>query len=341
MTALHRRLDADAGPGRMREPRRRVQYRYRYRYRYRAGLIAGIALGVFLLSGCQDLFVYHPATDDEETLLVRAREKGLEPWPQAGEGRMGWYAPAPVEGDVGGDGAGDHDAGADKGGDKDGDTDAGAAPASRESAEPHRVIVFHGNGGQSVARGHFVRGFQSDGARGRWEVYLLEYPGFGSRPGDPSEEALVSAAEEAVTYLLKADPDRPVYVVGESLGTGVASQVAAAYPDDVPAVLLITPFTDIVDVGAKSAPRFLVRAILRDRYDSVEALSRYDGRVGVLLAGQDDVVPTDLGRRLYEGYEGPKHLWIQEEAGHNDLDYDPESPFWAEVTEFLLGPLPG
>jgi hypothetical protein len=168
-------------------------------------------------------------------------------------------------------------------------------------------------------------------------VYLLEYPGYGSRPGKPSEEALVRAAQEAVEHLLENDPQRPVYVVGESLGTGVASQVAAAYPEAVPAVLLITPFTNIEDVGATTVPRFLVRLVLRDRYDNEKALSRYEGRVGVLLAGQDEVVPTELGRSLYEGYDGPKRLWVQEDAGHNTLDYDPGLPFWSELTSFLLG----
>jgi hypothetical protein len=275
----------------------------------RAGLVAA---AVLVVSGCQDAFVYHPTTADEQTLLVRAAENGLEPWPNAGEGRMGWYAPAPSAAATGG-------------------------PASPEPAAPHRVIIFHGNGGQAVHRDHFVRGFQSAGAQGRWEVYILEYPGFGSRPGDPSEQALLGAAREAVDLLLEADPARPVYVVGESLGTGVATRIAAEYRQAVPAVFLITPFTNIVDVGARTAPRFLVRAVLRDRYDNEEALARYEGRVGVLLAGRDNVVPTDLGRRLYEGYDGPKRLWMQEAAGHNNLDYDPRLPFWGELTRFLLG----
>jgi hypothetical protein len=277
-------------------------------------------LAILVLSGCQDIFLYHPSTDSEETLLARAATEGLDPWPRAGEGRMGWYAPPA-------------------------DTSADAPPVDRSptaaaegrgaAGDRHRVIVFHGNGGQSVDRDHFVRGFQSERALGSWEVYLLEYPGFGSRPGEPSEAALVAAASQALGHLLEEDPSRPVYVVGESLGTGVASQIAAANPEAVPAVLLITPFTNVVDVGARTAPRFLVRMVLRDRYDNEQALARYNGRVGVLLAGQDRVVPTDLGRDLYEGYRGPKRLWIQEEAGHNNLDYHPDSPFWEELTSFL------
>ncbi len=284
----------------------------------RTGAVLTVLAASLLLTSCQDAFVYHPSTADEATLLEEASRKGMEPWPEAGENRMGWHAPPADTGD--GVGSGD---GADT---------AGARPSA-----PHRVIVFHGNGGQSVRRDHFVEGFQSPNTVGTWEVYILEYPGYGSRPGDPSEEVLVSAAADAVERLLAEDSSRPVYVVGESLGTGVASQVAAAYPEAVPAILLITPFTSIVDVGAARFPRFLVRAILKDRYDSEDALSRYDGRVGVLLAGEDSVVPTELGRRLYEGYDGPKQLWIRESAGHNNLDYSPSLPWWRELTEFLLG----
>lgn len=264
-------------------------------------LILLTILGGLLLSGCQDFFLYHPTTDDEQALLARARQKGLEPWPEPGEERMGWHAPA------------------------------------NAGAKGRRVIIFHGNGGQAVDRDHYARGFQGPRARGAWNVYILEYPGYGSRPGKPSETALINAAREGVEYLLREEPGEPLYVIGTSLGSGVASQIAAAYPDTAPAVLLITPFTNVVDVGASSFPRFLVRMLLKDRYDNESALSNYSGRLGVLLAGDDRVVPTELGRRLYEGYGGPKRLWIQPRAGHNNLDYDPTSQFWTELTSFFLG----
>jgi hypothetical protein len=264
-------------------------------------LILLTILGSLLLSGCQDFFVYHPTTDDEQVLLSIASQRGLEPWPGPGKERMGWHAPASP-----GEGA-------------------------------RRVIIFHGNGGQAVHRDHYARGFQGPQARGDWDVYILEYPGYGSRPGKPSESALVKAAREGVEQLLREEPDEPLYVVGTSLGSGVASQIAAAYPDRIPAVLLITPFTNIEDVGAASFPRFLVRMLLKDRYDNEKALSEYSGRVAVLLAGDDRVVPTELGRRLYDGYDGPKRLWLQPGAGHNTVDYDPTSQFWMELTGFFIG----
>ena len=258
-----------------------------------------VIFGGLLLSGCQDFFVYHPTVEDEATVHALADSRRLEPWLGAGQVRVGWYA------------------------------------ASSTSGEAQRVILFHGNGGQAVDRDHYVRAFHGPRALGEWDVYILEYPGYGSRPGEPSEQALIAAARDATERLLDQEPEKPLYIVGTSLGSGVASQIGAEYAQRVPAILLITPFTNIEDVGASTFPRFLVRMILRDRYDNESALAQYNGRVAVLLAGEDRVVPTELGRRLYDGYGGPKKLWIQPEAGHNTLNFDPSLQFWAEVTRFL------
>ena len=54
-----------------------------------------------------------------------------------------------------------------------------------------------------------------------------------------------------------------------------------------------------------------------------------------VLAGNDEVVPMTLGRRLYDGYSGPKRLWVQEGSGHNTLDYQPTAAWLGEVSRFL------
>lgn len=268
-----------------------------------------LAVSVLALGGCRNTFVYYPTRAGESELVDAAAELGLVPWTDGDGGRIGWRRP------------------------------------DREAAA-HRIVLFHGNAGHSLHREAILTGLESviDPASSArhftsrvWDVHLFEYPGFGSRPGRPSEETIVPAAVAAVDVLLAEDPDRPVYLAGESLGTGVASQVAAARPQGVPGIMLITPFTNVVDVGAATFPRFLVRGVLTDRYDSESALERYDGRVGVLVAGRDEVVPAELGLRLYEGYAGPGRLWVQEEAGHNTLDYSTGSPWLQEMTGFLVG----
>ncbi len=191
---------------------------------------------------------------------------------------------------------------------------------------------MHGNAGHSLHRQYFARGFEP-----YFSVYLLEYPGYGSRPGRPGEDAFVEAARQAVQQLVEEDPALPVFLLGESIGTGVATRLATMFPDLIPGVLLVTPFTNLVDVGRLSFPRVLVRAVLRDRFDNEAALEGYTGRVGFLLAGQDEVVSTELGQRLYDGFTGEKRMWIQEGAGHNTLDFSPTSPWWQEAAAFLRG----
>ncbi len=263
-----------------------------------------LAVSVLALGGCRNTFVYYPTRAGESELVDAAAEVGLVPWTDGDGVRIGWRRP------------------------------------DREAAA-HRIVLFHGNAGHSLHREAILTGLESvrspEPSKERaWDVHLFEYPGFGSRPGRPSEATIVPSAIAAVDALLDEDPERPVYLIGESLGTGVASRVAAARPETVPGIMLITPFTNIVDVGAATFPRFLVRGVLTDRYDSERALERYDGRVGVVVAGRDDVVPAELGRRLHEGYAGPKSLWVQEEAGHNTLDHSTGPPSWEEMTVFLV-----
>ena len=134
--------------------------------------------------------------------------------------------------------------------------------------------------------------------------------------------------------MLAAD-SRPVFILGESLGSGVASYFAAQFPQQVAGLLLITPFSSLTDVAAHHYPFLPVRLLLRERYDSLEALSHYTGPVAFLLAGRDEVVSTSLGQQLYDSYKGRKWLHIEPRAGHNTLPYHPGAPWWKQASTFL------
>jgi len=194
-----------------------------------------------------------------------------------------------------------------------------------------RMLVFHGNAGYALHRSYFVQGFQSQG----WKVYLFEYPGYGARSGTPSEDDIKNAATGALELLL-GHGERPLYLAGESLGSGVASYLAASHPQQVKGLLLITPFTALTDVAAHHYPYLPVRTLMRERYDSVAALTRYRGPAAFLLAGSDEVVPVELGRELHDGFGGAKWLRVEPGAGHNSLPYHPDAPWWGEVSNFLL-----
>lgn len=252
---------------------------------------------VVLMAGCQKRYIYYPQRESEEVLLSHATAMGVEPWRDDDENLVGWLAPArDVEGPL------------------------------------RRVVVFHGNAGFALNRSHYLRAFGR--LPGRWEVRLFEYPGYGARSGSPGEGAFYDAAEEALRDLM--EEEESLFLLGESLGSGVACRMARDFPDEVDGLILITPFTDLAEVGARHFRFLPVRLLLRERYNNAAALEAYDGPVAVLLAEHDEVIPADIGQRLYDEYRGPKLLSIQEGRSHNTLDLAPDLAWWQDVAEFLI-----
>jgi pimeloyl-ACP methyl ester carboxylesterase len=193
-----------------------------------------------------------------------------------------------------------------------------------------RVLVFHGNAGSALDRGYYLTLLRDPGA----DVILFEYPGYGARTGVPSQESLVEGAAQALAQLRGEDPG-PIWLLGESLGSGVACALAARRPKDIAGLVLVTPFARMTDVAAWHYPYLPVRLLLRDRWDNVAALALYPGPVGMFIAGRDEVVGAGQGRLLAASLGPRARLWEQPEAGHNSFSTRPEGSPWPEIREFL------
>lgn len=255
---------------------------------------------LLLAAGCERQMIYFPTRASEQALRKQAAAIGMEPWADSLERLVGWRSGAPAAGE----------------------------------AAANRVVVLHGNAGYALHRTYYRDGLCGvDGGR-TWEVYLLEYPGYGARPGSPGQKSLTQAARDAIAQLV-SDDDRPIYLLGESIGSGVACAMAAESPERVAGLILVTPFTTLGDVGAHHYPLLPARLVLRRCYDNRAALRDYRAPVAFLLAGRDEIIPARLGRELHDGYGGPKRLWVQEAASHNTLEFEPSSPWWEAVSAFL------
>ncbi len=189
------------------------------------------------------------------------------------------------------------------------------------------VMILYGNGSTAIGCEHYVNDIQSVAA---FDVFILEYPGYEDRPGSPNQSSLFNAAKEAFDIL---PTNQPIYLVGESLGTGVASYLAGTYPDKVAGMVLISPFNRMTDVAQNHFPLLPVRLLLVDRFPSENYLRHYHGKVGVTVDGRDTIVPEKFGLRLYNGYAGPKKLWEFPGGGHCEIMEQP-SKFWKEAVEF-------
>lgn len=193
-----------------------------------------------------------------------------------------------------------------------------------------RILVLHGNAGDALGRADYLPVFEAAGLEG----VLLEYPGYGPREGQPSEAALVDDARAALRRLKEESP-APVFLLGESLGSGVAAQVAAAEPGAVAGLLLAVPFARMTEVAAWHYPYLPMKVLLRDRWDALEAIRHYPGPVAVVIAGRDEVVGAAQGRELAHGVRGPVRIWEVPGATHNELSLVPSRPPWSEALAFI------
>jgi len=201
---------------------------------------------------------------------------------------------------------------------------------STTSSTEGTVIVFHGNGGSALDRTYYAAALNRLGYR----VLLAEYPGYGARSGSFSERSFVTDALE-VFDSAKAEFGAPLFVLGESLGAGVASAVARYRPRAVDGVALITPWDSLPDLAQAKNPLFPARFITKSKYDNVANLASYRGPVAVTMALNDEIIPTAHTQRLYDSLGEPKRLWRFEGVGHNNWPSAPEEAWWAEVTAFL------
>ena len=171
-------------------------------------------------------------------------------------------------------------------------------------------LMLHGNAGQASDRVYAIPCFSDEDA-----VFVMEYPGYGRRPGVPSKESLNQAAAEAYQHLRETYPQAPVGVAAESLGSGPAASLATL-PTPPDKLVFIVPFARLADVAADHFPAFLVRWVLQSDWDNAAALSYYPGPVDVFGAEDDRVIPVRHARALAAAVPGANLVIF--EGGHND-----------------------
>ena len=153
------------------------------------------------------------------------------------------------------------------------------------------ILFFHGNAGEITGRSERFAYYQRAG----YGVMFLSYRGYGESTGGPSETGLNHDADAAYDWLIKRNISAAkIILVGESLGTGVAVQLAARKP--VAAMALEAPFTSTADVARLSYWWLPVGLLMKDQFRSIDYLK--DIHVPLLfMHGTDDrLIPLQMGR---------------------------------------------
>ena len=199
-------------------------------------------------------------------------------------------------------------------------------PLARAGA---RLLVFHGNAGSALDRTHYAEAFGA-----AWEVCILEYPGYGSRDGSPGKDSFIAAGRAAVEDLLATDK-RPVFLLGESIGSGPAAALAGEMPEKIAGAVMMIPFARLEEVAKAKFPWLPVSLLLRDKFDNIASLGSFHGPVVFVVAENDDVIGPAQGRKFHTAYAGPKKLIVLPGATHNSFPSEPDAPWFREAGDFL------
>lgn len=189
------------------------------------------------------------------------------------------------------------------------------------------IIYFHGNGGNLSHRVKFFALLRDAG----FGVLGLDYRGYGASEGSPSEEGLYHDARATINHAIKAlslSPEK-IIIYGESLGTGVAVQMANEYK--IAALILQSPFTSMTATSQYHYPWLPVRLLLKDRYDSMKKIANINVPVLFFHGEMDNIVPFTSGKELFSKANEPKQAIYFPDKGHNNMDLQ---KLTEEITEF-------
>ncbi len=204
------------------------------------------------------------------------------------------------------------------------------------------LIWFHGNAGNiSHPVENILMLHRQIGAN----VFIFDYRGYGRSEGGPSEGGIYLDAEAALDYLRSRqdiNQDR-IVLFGRSLGCAVAVEMATRH--DEYAVILESPFTSIRAMAKRSNPvlsLFLpVSLVVRSRYDSLSKIKNVRSPVMVLHGDQDETIPHDMGRQLFDAANEPKRFYTIEGAAHNDTYQAGGDAYFDALRRFIEGPAGG
>ena len=186
--------------------------------------------------------------------------------------------------------------------------------AESKAADGPILLYLHGARWNVTGSAPRIRRMQELG----FSVLAIDYRGFGkSSPGLPSEELAGEDARAAWDWLAAKYPDRPRYLFGHSLGGAIAIDLASKVEDER-GVIVEGTFTSIPDVASTMKFGWLpLGPLITQRFESIKKVAMVNSPLLVVHGSNDNLIHSDLGRKLYEAATGPKQFLLVEGGSHH------------------------
>ena len=193
------------------------------------------------------------------------------------------------------------------------------------------VLYCHGNAANVAYTGGRLRMLVDEcGAT----AFAFDYRGYGRSEGSPEEEGVLADARAARSFFAQRagiDPS-DIVLMGRSLGGSVAVDLAVQIAPR--GLVLESTFTTLTDVAAYHFPWLPVRLLMRNRFDSLAKIQLYHGPLLQSHGTADEVIPYELGRKLFAAAPAPKQFINLPGGRHND----PQTPEYNSALKRFLNP---
>lgn len=198
-----------------------------------------------------------------------------------------------------------------------------------QSSPKATIFVFHGSGSKVSNWTGLLQPLLDDG----YQVFLMEYRGFGISEGEASHKDVALDAHRAFRYLASRDDvkNRPLLVLGQSYGAQLAINIAANYSEEVSVLITEGAFTSFRDIALHSSPwiaKPFTWAFFLNPYSSTELIKEASMPKLIIHSQDDEIVPFFMGEELFNQASGQKEFW-KIRGQHTDalVDYPSESVF--------------
>jgi len=175
------------------------------------------------------------------------------------------------------------------------------------------VLFFHGNAGNISHRLDSLRLFNALNL----DTLIFDYRGYGRSDGKVSEQGTYRDGEAAWRYLTekRGIAASEIVIFGRSLGAAIATHVASRQTPG--ALILESGFVSVPDMAAALYPWMPARRLARIKYPTGEYLQAISCPVLIVHSRDDEIIPFEQGRKLFEFAGEPKHF-LELRGGHND-----------------------
>ena len=176
------------------------------------------------------------------------------------------------------------------------------------------LLWFHGNAGNISHRLDNIQRL----VRLNLNVFIFDYRGYGRSEGVPSEAGIYKDSQAAYDAVLRLDGVSvdTLFLFGRSLGGICAVQTAMNWP--AKGLILESVFTNSSDMARKIFPLIPLGWAMKSKLDAVIKVPHLKLPKLFLHGTEDEIVPYEMGRKLFDAAAEPKTFYRINGAGHND-----------------------